>query len=201
MSDGADNGARRAAAGDAGPSPAGGDTAPSASAAGRPAAGAGPEGLRRALAAYVAALHEAYLEVAGRAAPDRLDELPLAGAPFSVAVVAAPDLHLVATREPLPALAVHEEPLWGELGELSWQVRFLDATVLPELGAEPDPARSARERVLAALGVGATLYHLMVGSDTALGPHHAMHAGTGLANAHLGALGEDAGSPPGGGGS
>ena len=147
--------------------------------------GADPAALRQAFAAYVAALHEAYLAVADRAAPDDLAALPLAGAPFVVAVVAAPQLHIVATRDPLPARAPHEQPLWGELEPLRWEVRFLDPTVVPELGRPPEPDVEPRQRVLDVLGIEGTLYHLILGPDASLTPHHAMHAGTGLANAHL----------------
>lgn len=148
--------------------------------------GGGPEALRRALAAYVAALHEAYLDTARGRAPDRLERLPLAGEPFAVAIVAAPELHVLGTRDPLPDRRDHEQPLWGELDPLRWEVRFLDPTVVPELGEPPGEDADLRERVLAALGIRRTLYHLMLGTEASLGPHHAMHAGTGLANAHLG---------------
>jgi hypothetical protein len=148
--------------------------------------GEGPAALRQAFAAYVAALHEAYVEAAGRVAPDAVAALPLAGEPFVVAVVAAPQLHIVATRDELPARAAHEEPLWGELDDLRWELRFLDVTVVPALGRPSPPDVEPRQRVLDALRIRGTLYHLILGPDATLTPHHAMHAGTGLANAHLG---------------
>lgn len=146
-----------------------------------------PAALREGLAAYVAALHEGYLDTVRRQAPEQEATLPLADGEFAVAFVAAGGLHLLATREPLPARAAHEQPLWGELGPLRWEVRFLDASVVPGLAglsAEPD-----REQLLAVLGIRGALYHLMLGGGSALSGHHARHAGTGLAGAHLAARG------------
>lgn len=137
-------------------------------------------GLRDALAGYIAALHESYLAAAG----DRAHELPLATTPFTVAVVAADRLHLLATREPLPAPRDHERPVEDTAPPLAWQVRFLDTSVLPGLARGQD----APLDVMHELGVTTSLYHLLVEVDASLDDHHAMHAGTGLAHAHLTAL-------------
>lgn len=149
--------------------------------------GAEPGDLRRGFAAYVAALHEAYLEAVDGAGTTATTALPLAEAPFTVAVVGGPGMHLVATRDPLPPLAAHEQPLSGQVGPLVWQVRFLDPTVVPELGSPVPAGVEPTAHVRALLGVTTSLYHLVLGPDSALTPHHAMHAGSGLANAHLAA--------------
>jgi hypothetical protein len=139
-------------------------------------------GLRGALDRYVTALHVSYLAAAG----DHASELPLAAGPFTVAVVAADRLHLLATRDALPPQRPHERPTEGEAPPLRWQVRFLDASVVPAL-ARGD---SARLDVPDELGVTTVLYHLLVEVDATLDDHHAMHAGTGLAHAHLAAARE-----------
>ncbi len=144
-----------------------------------------PGDLRRGFAAYVAALHEAYLEAVDAAGSAATEELPLAEAPFTVAVVGGPGMHLLATRDPLPPLAAHEQPLSGQVGPLSWQVRFLDPTVEPALSAPVPSGVEPTTHVRSLLGVTTSLYHLVLGPDSALTPHHAMHAGSGLANAHL----------------
>jgi hypothetical protein len=143
---------------------------------------AGAADLRRALVAYVHAVHEAYL-VAGADPDGDVTDLPLAVAPFTVAIVAGGQLHLVATRTDLPELRPHEEPVDDAVGPLRWQVRFLDVTVLPELASvagTPDPTAA----MLDLLGGPDRLYHLQVTLDGSLSPHHAMHAGTGLGHAH-----------------
>ncbi len=144
-----------------------------------------PGDLRRGFAAYIAALHEAYLEAVDGAGSTATTELPLAAAPFTVAVVGGPGMHLLATRDPLPALAAHEQPMSGQVGPLAWQVRFLDPTVVPALGSPLPAGTEPSAHVRSLLGVTTSLYHLVLGPDSALTPHHAMHAGSGLANAHL----------------
>lgn len=133
--------------------------------------------LRQALVDYVRAVHAAYVGAAGEA----VGELPLAREPFTVAIVAAAQMHVTATVDPLPPLAAHERPVDDELGPLRWQVRFLDATVLPALAAPGEAG------VRELLGVQTVLYDLEVRSSASLDAHQAMHAGTGLANAHLSA--------------
>lgn len=149
------------------------------------AEGSGPEDLRRGFAAYVAALHEAYLDAVGGPEAAAAAELPLGREPFTVAIVGGPGMHVLATRDPLPAEQAHEQPLHGELGPLHWTVRFFDPTVVERLAdlvpAGVEPSSHVRD----VLGLTTTLYHLVLGPDSALSPHHAMHAGSGLAGAHL----------------
>jgi hypothetical protein len=154
-----------------------------------PGRAAGPADLRGALADYVHALHQSWWEAVRGAGGDPAT-LPLGTGTFTVAVVAAQQLHLIATRDPLPARAAHEQPVEGRLGELAWEVRFLDATVVPAL-AGPVPGDGAD--ITDILGIDTTLYHLRVSVDGALSAHQAMHAGTGLAHAHLPAARGDAG--------
>jgi hypothetical protein len=79
----------------------------------------GPADLRGALADYVHALHQSWWESVRSAGVDP-STLPLGTGTFTVAVVAAQELHLVATRDALSARAAHEQPIEGRLGELAW---------------------------------------------------------------------------------
>ena len=142
----------------------------------------GPDELRAALAEYVAAVHRSWRDTVVGAGAEP-DGLPLGGRPFEVAVVAGQQLHVLATRDDLPAVADHEQPVEDQLEGLRWQVRFLDPTVVPALAdAAPDGPD-----VRALLGIDQVLYHLTVQVDGALTGHQAVHAGSGLAQAHLGA--------------
>lgn len=175
------------------PSP-GSDLDPAPDPAPDPAARA--RALREQLAAYVAALHEACLAAATQAGHDPAD-LVLADGPFTVAVIAGRGLHLVATRDDLPPRRDHEQVPVGHLPPLEWAVRFIDATVVPGLGARPatvgeeprpdaGPAPGGRPDAAHDVGPGdvgieAVLYHLRLDASGALTTHHAMHAGTALA--------------------
>lgn len=139
----------------------------------------GPRQLRAALADYIRALHRGWLERVQDAGAE-VGDLPLGADPFTVAVVAARGLHLLATRDELPPVADHEQVVTDELDGLSWEVRFLDPTVVPELADLDDDADVAM-----LLGVSTTLYRLDVALDGALSPHQATHAGHGLASSHL----------------
>lgn len=150
--------------------------------------------LRDALAEYVHALHESYVATAVDRGADVTD-LPLAGAPFTVAIAAADQLHLVATRGELPRVRPHEEPIAGHLDPLHWTVRFLDSSVIDELGRTSGLDTPTVKKLL---GIQSTLYHLMVQVDAALTPHQAVHAGAGLASAHLGPPEPDRQKPAGG---
>lgn len=139
----------------------------------------GPRRLREALAAYVRTLHQGWIDRVRGAGVD-VEDLPLGGEPFTVAIVAARRLHLIATRDPLPPVAAHEQVVDDELDGVTWQVRFLDPTVVPELAELDEEAHPAD-----LVGVSTTLYHLEVSLDGALSPHQATHAGHGLAASHL----------------
>lgn len=139
----------------------------------------GPRRLREALAAYVRTLHRGWVDRVHEAGAD-VGDLPLGAGPFTVAVVAAPRLHLLATRDELPPVAEHEQVIDDEVDGVVWQVRFLDPTVVPELADLDEHGDAA-----GVVGVSTTLYHLEVSLDGALSPHQATHAGHGLAASHL----------------
>ncbi len=146
----------------------------------------GPEAMRAAMADYIHAVHQAYLEtISGRISTERLEELPLVSGPFTVAAVGASQLHVIATRELALPLDEREVTVPGELGPLSWTVRFLDPVVLPALGLLDDAGPTGGQEILETLGVSSVLYHLTSTILGALSPHQATHAGAGLANAHL----------------
>jgi hypothetical protein len=138
-------------------------------------------GVRAALAAYVAAVHRSWLDTVQDGGADPTT-LPLGTRPFAVVVAAARELHVLATRAPLPPVADHEQVVDGHLDGLDWQVRFLDSSVVPELAAAADPDGPDVRDVL---GLDTFLYHLTVSVDGALTAHQAVHAGAGLARSHL----------------
>ena len=144
--------------------------------------------MRRAMADFVAAVHHAYLAQARLLPPAEQARLPLlAAGRLTVAAAGARNLHVIGTTERFPVPAGQEVELTGEADGLAWALRFFDPVVLPVLGlvAEadgPDPGEVRR-----VLGVGTYLYHLVVEPGSQLTPHHATHAGTGLASAHAGA--------------
>ena len=142
--------------------------------------------LRQQLAAYVAALHEACVAATAEAGHEPSDLL-LADAPFTVAIIAGRGLHVVATRDELPPLRDHEQVPVGHLPPLEWSVRFVDATVVPGLGARPaavggdQPEHDPVDVAPRDIGIEHVLYHLRLDAAGELSTHHAMHAGTALA--------------------
>lgn len=137
-------------------------------------ASAGPDGLREGIRGYLRAMHEAYLGAGGGTG-----ERTLATAPFTVAVVAARSLHLIATRDAIEAPAGAADT--DAVGALQWRIVFFDPSVLAALDAVPagpDEIPGVRDVV----GVSSTLYHFVAGPGAALTPHHATHTGTGLAH-------------------
>lgn len=144
-----------------------------------------PEDARAQLCGFVLALHQAYLGAARLLAPGERAALPLLAADqVTVVVAAARHLHVIATTDRLPAPVGQEVEEMGALDGLRWAVRFYDPVVLPELGMISEPEAPAPAEVRRALGIGAVLYHLSVAPGGGLTPHHAQHAGTGLANEH-----------------
>jgi hypothetical protein len=144
-----------------------------------------PEDMRAQLRAYVAALHGAYLGAARLLAPAERAALPLLDAPrVTVVVAAARYLHVIATTDPLPAPQGQEVEETDEDDGLRWTVRFYDPVVLAELALIDEREASAPADVRRVLGISSVLYHLSVAPGGGLSPHHAQHAGTGLANEH-----------------
>lgn len=146
-----------------------------------------PEDLRASMAGYVRDVHGAYLRVASTHPPAVQGSLELLRERFTVVAAGARNLHVIATGQPL-AVPRGQEVAWEqEQDGMEWTLRFLDPVVLPALaGAEgtegADPAAVRR-----VIGIGSHHYHLVVRPGSDLTAHHASHAGTGLANAHLAA--------------
>jgi hypothetical protein len=153
-----------------------------------PAPPAGPEAMRAQLCGYVAALHHAYLGAAELLPPGERAALPLLRTgKITVVVAAARYLHLIATPDPLPAPRGQEVAEPDAEGDLAWTVRFYDPVVLPPLAVIDESAGPAPRDVLRVLGINRVIYHLSVSPGGGLTPHHAQHAGTGLANQHAAA--------------
>jgi hypothetical protein len=147
-----------------------------------------PEDMRALVADFVRSLHAAYLDQARLLPPAEQARLPLLAAQdLVVAAAAARQLHLVATTDAFPPPTGPEVVVADELPGLFWSVRFFDPVVLPELGLLGDSGDAAASDVRRVLGVGRMVYHLSVSPGGGLTPHHAQHAGTGLANQHAAA--------------
>lgn len=146
---------------------------------------ADPQQMRQAMADFVAAVHEAYLAQARLLPPAAQARLPLLAAQrLTVAAAGARNLHVIGTGERFPAPVGQEVEVAGEADGLAWRLRFFDPVVLPVLGLVAETDGPAPEEVRRVLGVGTYLYHLVVEPGSQLTPHHATHAGTGLASAH-----------------
>ena len=148
-----------------------------------------PEAMRAAMRGYVAALHHAYLGAAALLPPGERAALPLMRAgQFTVVIAAARYLHLLATTDPLPRPAGPEVQEDDAEGDLAWSVRFYDPVVLPALALVEEASAPAPGDVRRVIGVTDVIYHLSVSPGGGLAPHHAQHAGTGLANQHAAAV-------------
>lgn len=144
-----------------------------------------PEQMRSAMADYVRAVHQAYLDAAGALPPGDRARLPLFSAePFTVAVVGTRYLHVLGTTDALPAPVGPEIRIEDQLEDLRWTVRFYDPVVSPGLGLIDEEAAPAPDIVRETLGIRSVLYHLSVPPGGGLTAHHAQHAGTGLAHSH-----------------
>ncbi len=148
----------------------------------------GPEGMRSAMAAYVTALHQAYLDAADALAPGDRARLPLLAArDLTVAAVGTRFLHVLATADPLPAPVGPEVEVPQAAGPLHWRLRFFDPAVAPALGLIDESEGPQPDQVRSVLGIRTVVYQLSVPPGGGLTPHHAQHAGTGLAHAHAAA--------------
>jgi hypothetical protein len=78
----------------------------------------------------------------------------------------------------------------GQADGVAWRLRFFDPVVLPVLGLVAETAGPDPDEVRRVLGIRTYLYHLVVEPGSQLTPHHATHAGTGLASAHAAATRE-----------
>ncbi len=137
------------------------------------------------MADYVATVHQAYLSQAEMQPPAVKGRMPLLEGSFTVVAAGVGNLHVIATRENLVPPSGPEVAMDEELGPLRWTLRFYDPVVLPALGMIDESAGPAGEQVRRALGISTYLYHLIVQPGSQLTGHHAGHAGSGLANAHI----------------
>lgn len=145
----------------------------------------GPEEMRAAVAAYVEAVHRAYLAQADTFAPGVRGRMTLlAGGEVRVAAVGARNLHVIGTTEALGPLRGQEVELDGELPGLRWTLRFYDPVVVPALGLIDETAEPAYAEVRHALGLATVVYHLVAQPGSGLTAHHAGHVGSGLASGH-----------------
>jgi hypothetical protein len=144
-----------------------------------------PEDMRQAMAGYVRTVHRSYLSLANAQPPALRGRMPLLGEPFTVVAAGVQNLHVIATRETMAAPSGQEVTLEEDLDGMKWTLRFYDPVVLPQLGLIDESAGPAGDQVRRALGVATHLYHLIVQPGAQLTEHHAGHAGSGLANAHL----------------
>lgn len=144
-----------------------------------------PEDMRTAVAGYVRELHRAYADQAAMFAPGVRGRMPLMTAPhLNVVAVAARNLHVLATTEDLGPLRGQEVSLPDEVGGVSWELRFYDPVVLPDLALVSEEDAPAFEEVKKALGIGTVVYHFVAQPGAGLSAHQASHVGTGLANSH-----------------
>lgn len=144
--------------------------------------------MRATMADYVGAVHQAYVDAAALLPPGDRARLPLLGMDrFTVAAVGTRYLHVVASDQNLPAPVGQEVVLPGEIAGLTWDLRFFDPVIVPELGLIDESEHAAPQRVRDILGIRSVAYHILVPPGSGLTAHHAQHAGTGLAHSHAAA--------------
>ena len=147
-----------------------------------------PEAMRQAMADYVRALHQAYLDASATLPLAEQGRLPLVAAgAVTVLAVGARNLHVIATTESLPAPQGQEVELADALDGVTWRLRFFDPVIVPALGLVDESDDAQPRQVREVLGVRTVVYHLSVPPGGGLSGHHALHAGTGLAHAHAAA--------------
>jgi hypothetical protein len=141
--------------------------------------------MRAAVAGYVQEIHRAYVDQALTFSPAVRGRMPLmCQRPFTVAAVAARNLHLLATTESLGPVHGPEVVLASAIGAVSWELRFYDSVVVPSLALLDESEGPAFDEVRHALGIGTVLYHFVAQPGAGLSGHQAAHVGTGLANGH-----------------
>lgn len=150
--------------------------------------GTTPEDMRQAMADYVRALHQAYLDAVATLPPAERARLPLVAAgDVTVAAAGVRSLHVIGTVETLPAPQGPEVEIRDCVDDLAWTLRFFDPVVAPALGIIDESAGPNYDEVRRALGIRTVAYHLAVPPGGSLTSHHALHAGTGLAHSHAAA--------------
>lgn len=144
--------------------------------------------MRSAMADYVRAVHQAYIDASEPLPPGDRARLPLFGdVPFTVIAAGTRYLHVLGTTDRLPDPIGPEVRIEDSLEGLTWSLRFYDPVVAPGLGLIDEGEAPRPEQVRETLGVRSVLYHLSVPPGGGLTPHHAQHAGTGLAHSHAAA--------------
>ena len=146
-----------------------------------------PEDIRAAMADYVGNVHAAYARIAFTFPPAVQGSLELLTSRFTVVAAGARNLHVIGTGQRLAAPRGPEVSADFEQDGMAWTLRFLDPVVLPALGTAEGGDRPDPGSVRRVVGIGRHHYHLVVRPGSDLTSHHATHAGTGLANAHLAA--------------
>lgn len=144
-----------------------------------------PEQMRSLVGDYVRTVHQAYATQARTQPPAVRSRMALLDVAFTVVAVGVRNLHVIATRETLPAPTGQEVEVTDQVEGVSWSLRFYDPVVLPALGFIDESTAPAPELVRRALGITTHIYHLIVQPGSQLTAHHAGHAGSGLANAHV----------------
>ena len=145
--------------------------------------------MRQATAGFVDSVHRAYATETRSLPPAARARLPLvAGGPFEVGAVGLRNLHILATRDKLAIRGDGSLQLEGSKPPLSWTLQFYDAGVLPALRGLDESKDPDVDGVRRVLGVGATLYHIVLQPGATLDSHWAEHVGTGLANSHAAAV-------------
>src|SRR4249920_3012938 len=96
---------------------------------------------------------------------------------FTVAAVAARNLHLLATTESLGPLHGPEVSVEASLGGVAWKLRFFDSVVIPSLALVDESDSPAFDEVRHALGVGTVIYHFVAQPGAGLSGHQAAHVG------------------------
>ena len=151
----------------------------------RSGASSDPHAMRAAMANFVTALHKSYLSAAAVLPAGDRARLPLVAAEhLTVIAVGTRHLHVIGTAEAMPAPVSPEVVQDGSVDGFCWTLRFMDPVVLPALGLIDESNGPNHIEVRRLLGLRSNLYHLAVPPGGSLTPHHAMHAGTGLAHAH-----------------
>lgn len=144
--------------------------------------------MRQAMADYVRALHEAYVDAVATLPPAERGRLPLlAAGRITVAAVGVRHLHVIGTVEALPSPRGPEVEIEDSLDDIAWALRFFDPVVAPALGLIDESDGPVHDEVRRVLGVRTVVYHLAVPPGGSLTSHHALHAGTGLAHSHAAA--------------
>jgi hypothetical protein len=149
---------------------------------------ASPEDMRSAMAGYVNAALQAYVDASAILPPAEQARLPLMSASgITIAAVGTRYLHVIGTTESLPEPTQHEVAIHDQTGPLSWQLRFFDPTIIPALGLIDESTAPDVGQVRDLLGIRTHLFHLSIPPGSGLDAHHAQHAGTGLAHTHAAA--------------